>query len=379
MLERLKQVGMTYITWRWMWLMLPLTLLMMLGAAFQATFQQGGDQTPFFAGTFGIGMPIVLGVQWFASVAKWQFADPRARLMPGYTWPHILVIFTVLTIFLVVNPLLQAFCMGISPLGPLAYSLLLGGLFLYAIHLNRGLLALPMLIVFFSGMYPESSRIWFSGADNFQAYHVAGIFLGAAMFGWWLLKLAALHEEDEAYFVLPLGTPGSMSRLERVLQGRLQGRKASREGFWKNSSDRWHNRLVTFSESPNSAALFEYGWGQFSFLTQAISAGIGIALYGIFLGTVFHELHSKNSENPGNLFVYAVAFALPAIGAMVFLRTRRVRMASELLRPASRTAYFAGLFGSLAKWTLYAWLSMSVGLWVVLMTGQRTMEGSFTQ
>jgi len=377
MFQKLKQVGMTYIIWRWMWLMLSSALLLMLGSALSSFDRHGAT---LFPGIFSIGMPIIIGMQWFVSVAKWQFADPRARLIPGYTRPHFLVIFVVLATFCIGNPLLQAFCVGIAPLGHLAFALLVGGSFLYSMHSDRGTLAIPGVVVLLSGLYPKTSPFWFSGAGDFQAIHVAGIFFGVSLFVWWLWKLATLHEEDEGYFVMPLGAPGSLSRLERVLQGRLQGRKAARGGLGYQLSDRWHNRLFTLSGNPSSAALSPYGWGLLSHGHRAALIGGGFALYGLSLSCLSIWLNRPFAALPGVIAPAIAAFAGPAVGAAISLRSRRVRMAPELLRPASRAAYFDGLFGSLAKLMLSLWLTMSIGLLVIVMTSPITIiRVNFTQ
>jgi len=359
MFEPIKQVGMTYTTWRWIWLLLPLNLLLMLAPVFSPRIDS--ETIAFSLATmFSVAIPIVAGMPFFVAVAKWQFVNPRARLMPGYTRPHFAAIFAVLAVLLVANPLLQAFCQGMSPLGLLAFSLLLGGLFLHSIHFQKGVYVLPTMAVY---------RFWLSAADDFQAAHIAIALTGAAMVGWSLWQLTTLSEEDEGYFITPFGS----SRLERALQERLKGRKMARGGLGFRFSDRWHDRLSTSLESPR-----QYGWGRFSHAQQAIGVGLGTSVYGLFLGCMALWIKGQFGVSP-SVLVSAITFIAPALGATLVLRSRRVRMASELLRPASRAAYFDGLIGSLARLTLYFWLAMSAGLWVVSRFSPQIFEGNFTQ
>ena len=378
--QKLRQVALTYLTWRWIWLMLPICLLMMLLSASGTKRLHDGQGALLTFAISGLAMPILFGIQWFSAVAKWQFADPRARLIPGYTKPHLTAIFAVLAVLLVANPLLQAYCQDIPPLGPLAFSLLLGGLFLFAFHLNQGIAMLPAMAFFFSIMHPTTSQFWFAGNSNYLAIHAALALLGAALTAAWLWKLATLHEEDEGYSIQPLGPPGSMSRLERVLQGRLAGRKAARSGPLSGVSDRWHNRLFTLPKNPHPATLSQYGWSRFPLLQQAILVGLALPLYGMGLS----HLLQKFDKNPGSgllqVMVYLAAFAIPALTAAITLRSRRVRMASELLRPANRSAYYNSLFQSLAKRSMLFWLTMHAGALVVWITHQTSItQGDPTQ
>jgi len=226
------------------------------------------------------------------------------------------------------------------------------------------------MAVFISAIHPATSQFWFAANSNDLFLHAALALVGAALTGWWLWNLATLHEEDEGYFIQPLGVPGSLSRLERVLQGRLEGRKAARGGVLNSFSDRWHNRLMTFSENRSPVALSQYGWGRFSLSQQAVAIGLAIPLYGVVLGYLGQVFGKTSSLGFSDIFVYSSAFALPNLAAAISLRSRRVRMASELLRPVNRTDYFKGLFQSLAKRSLFFWLAMNAGAWVVFMTSQ---------
>ncbi len=370
--QKLRQVALTYLTWRWIWYILPLILFMMLLAAFNTASQINANDGLPVTMIFGIAMPILVSLQWFVAVAKWQFVDPRARLMPGYTSPHLAVIFAVLSVLLVLNPLLQAFCIGISPMGPLAFSLLLGGLFLLAFHFNQGITIIPAMAVFFSAMFPATSQFWFTGNSNHSTNHAALALVGAGLTAWWLWRIATLHEENEDYLIQPLGAPGSLSRLERVLQGRLEGRKAARGGFFYNFSDRWHNRLQTLAENPSPAALSQYGWGRFPLIQHAVLIALGFPLYDFIL-SFGAQWHGKDTAGPSRGLVFVAAFFVSGMTAAISLRSRRVRMASELLRPANRIAYFEGLFQSLAKRSLVFWLAMNAGAWVVFVTSQMPM------
>ena len=114
--QKLRQVALTYLTWRWVWFILPLCLLMMLLSASSTKRLHDGQGALLTFAISGLALPIQFGIQWFSAVAKWQFADPRARLIPGYAKPHLTAIFAVLAVLLVANPLLQ----GLLPRHPAA-------------------------------------------------------------------------------------------------------------------------------------------------------------------------------------------------------------------------------------------------------------------
>ncbi len=367
-----RQVLRTYTTWRWMWLLLPIALLLMLGPIF--SHRNDTEAITYSLTTmFGTVIPIMTCMPIFMAIAKWQFADPRARLIPGYRRPHVAVIFVVLAVLLVANPLLQAFCQSMSPLGLLAFSLLLGGLFLHAMHSQRGVYVLPMMAIYMSSFYPTTARFWLSATGDFQAIHIAIILVGAALVGWSLWQLATLCEEDDGYFIAGFGS----SRLERVLLGRLKDRKIARGGLGYRFSDRWHDRLTSL-KNPRQAALMQWGWLRFSHAQQAIAVGLTTTLYGLSLGYLGLWIQGESTIS-SSVIVSILSFGLPALGAAILLRSRHPRMASELLHPASRTVYFNGLIQSLAKLTLYFWLAMSAGLWVVSMASPLIFEGNFTQ
>jgi len=97
MFQKLKQVGMTHITWRWIWLLLPLNFALILVPVFIR--RNDTEALAFtFATMFGTVMPIMTCMPLFMAIAKWQFADPRARLIPGYTRPHFAAIFSALAV-----------------------------------------------------------------------------------------------------------------------------------------------------------------------------------------------------------------------------------------------------------------------------------------
>ncbi len=356
-----RQVLLTYTTWRWIWFFVPMTLLLML-LGFFGSLSRDTDKAMLFSAVFGIGIPICAGMQLFVAVSKWQFANSRARLIPGYTGPHLRVIGTVLGIMLVANPLVFSLLQGISPLGPLAFALLLGGLFLHALQFNSALYMLPIGVVLLSGMYPPASPFWFSDGGGFGATHAVAALAGLGMVVAWLWRLANLNEEMDDYQVMPLGIPGSLSRLELVEQRRMQGRKVER-GIWgRKSTDFWHDRLAQRLMTPTDLA--EYGWGQIPGIFRALLIGLGCVVYGVILSQVTN--FSDKSFQTISMLVLAAVMA-PAFNAGILLRQRKSRLAQELLRPASREEYFDGLLKSLAKQAAWMWLSLSCAALVVAM------------
>ena len=85
MLERERQVVLTYTTWRWVWFFVPATLFLVFAFGLHAARHANTSEEPYYLGYMGSGMPIVIVIQWLVSVAKWQFADP------GRAWFQIML------------------------------------------------------------------------------------------------------------------------------------------------------------------------------------------------------------------------------------------------------------------------------------------------
>jgi len=365
-----KQVALTYLTQRWL-LLLPGLILLTTIVAY-ATILAGGKGAEHLQMTLGLSFPIVMGFIWLASIAKWQFANPRARLLPGFAGPHLGVLGAVFFLILLANPFCLAWARGLSTLGVLAYALLLGGCALWGMQPGRGILILPAMTIFFSCMTDAGMQFWFAVPNQFAGLHGVMAAAGGAMVVGWLWRLSRLNEEMDDYQIIPLGMPEGYSRLERAEQRKLLGRVSARRNLMQALADRWHDRLHHLSAGPKSRSrLLQYGFGHLSGVAQALIAGLGFVAYGMVLS----QLTLMQGGRTGPLFGFVgiaiqMASVIPAFTAGTLMMTRLPRMFQELLRPATRAEYLDRLFLALAKQSGWLWLALLIGsLAMVVSTG----------
>ena len=194
--------------------------------------------------------------------------------------------------------------------------------------------------------------------------------IGLAMTVWWLWQTATLQEEDAGYFVMPMGQPGSLSRLENDKYRQWQGRKAARDGLWQTIPDRWHDRLANSSaKSIRPTVLADYGWGTTQPEIHAAMIFTGLTLFALVYAEVIPLIHGREGNGLHAMFFFW-ALGIPSFGPTLNLRNRRPRLAQELLRPASRIEYFRDLFRAMAKQSLLLWLATIAALWLVIAINQ---------
>ncbi len=368
MFKQEQQVLLTYTTQRWLLLFPSLILLATIGT--YVTVSIGGKGAEHLQMTFGLGFPIMMGFIWLVSTARWQFANPRARLLPGFVGPHLGVLATVFVLILLANPLCLALGAGLSTPGTLAYALLLGSTTLWGMQPGRGIFMLPTMVILFSGMTSAGIKFWFAVPNQFTALHGAMAATGGAMVVAWLWRLSMLHEEMDDYQVVPLGSPGSLSRIERAEQRKLLGRVSARHNIIQALADRWHDRLHHLTaETQTQTQLLHYGFGRIPWGAQAPMAGIFFAAYGIFLSQL--GFVNGGRMGPASAFVVmAIQFAMvgPAYVTGLRMMQRLPRMAQELLRPATRAEYLDGLLLAVTKQTGLLWLALQIGLLAMILS-----------
>ncbi len=355
MLEQLKQVGMTYITWRWMWFVIPLMLVIVLLNILS------DDRS---VSLISLGIPCMFGLIWIAAVAKWQFANPRSRLLPEYTQPHLWVFGMILLLMFVISPLWLSASQGMSPWGPLAFTLLLGGSALFTIILNRGIFILLSFIIFLSGFAPGPTQtFWIGDSAATNAIHILLTLVGGAMVSYCLWFLAQLTEEMDEYQAVPAGG----SRVGRAQQRRFMGRQIKKAKILNWLTDRWLDRGFANAINGSTASLAQYGFARSSGYFSACFAGIAYFLYGMLLmqfGFIRRMGSSEVQNHPPTMFIL-FAVLLPAAAVGMVLMQHRPRMAQELLRPAKRTSYFDSLFFAMAKRSVWLWASLFASLWLI--------------
>jgi hypothetical protein len=116
--------------------------------------------------------------------------------------------------------------------------------------------------------------------------------------------------------------------------------------------------------------LLQYGFGRLSGAWYALFAGLGFVAYGLF----FSQLSfTRRTGGPGPAhaqmdFLIMFALVLPTAVIGLMLQRRLPRLSQELLRPASRAAYFDRLFLVLAKRAMLFWLALQAALAVIVLS-----------
>jgi len=307
----------------------------------------------------------MMGMIWIAAVVKWQFANSRARLLPDYARPHLSVFAGILLLFYVFYPLWVSWRHDLSPWGPLAFTLLLGGCTLIAYLLGRGVFVIPAIAIFFSGFAEQTHAFWFGNTTTNTALHILLTLTGSGVMAYCLWFLAQLTEEMDEYQILPIGGTQT-SRVERAEQRKLVGRQIKKQKLFGWFSDRWLDRGFTrASNADRTTPLIQYGIARSSGMTQACYAGVGFALYGIVMMQLPFFRHASGSEalHRPNTMLLLFSLILPAATVGFLLMQHRTRMAQELLRPATRNHYLNSLFVVLAKRSFLMWIGLGAGLY----------------
>ena len=255
----------------------------------------------------------MMGLVWIVAIVKWQFVNPRARLLPGYAQPHLFVFGSILLLLYLLLPLMVSFRHGLSPWGPLAFTLLLGGCTLVAYMLNRGSFVIPAIAIFFSGFHDSTHAFWFGNSAAYTVPHILMTLAGGGMVAYCLWFLSQLTEEMNEYQVLPIGGLQS-SRVEQAEQRKLVGRQIKKQKLFGWFVDRWLDRgFVTAPNVDPTATLIQYGIARSSAITQACFTGVGFALYGIAMMqfSFFRDGDASATYNhpPTMFFVFALFFS----------------------------------------------------------------------
>lgn len=173
---------------------------------------------------FGLGMQL-----------KTQFAAERARTMPGFAAPH-LVVAGLLIVATIAPAAIAAWCVhGFSSVGTVSLSLLFLTMFVWQIWRMSNLLTIPMLIIWFG--------LLFGAHTDLIGGLIGSVFLvpEAVPVAWFLLvcelialaalvaRIHATHEEMPEYgLMIPDGFRGLTSRSLNRDMDKLQARQIAR-------------------------------------------------------------------------------------------------------------------------------------------------------
>jgi hypothetical protein len=304
------------------------------------------------AAMFMVGFPA--GVIGFVllSQAKWQFVDPRARILPNFATPHIATLATAAVAGLFGLPCLAGGLARLNILGFAACSIAIGASFIWSMHSNRMLPMLIGLATFYSLFSRAGASFWLLPelAPDVRVYHLAILIGGWAAFTAWLIRLVRMDEEDGDYQIPVQAQSGSATRLERSQASRFVGRQMARSPMWSRPSDVWHDRLMSWRPGQNARKrLLRYGFGPVPVELGAIWIGVVMLAVGWFSSRGFGSQERSGAMSMGTL---APFYFMPSMLAGQYLAMRRARLAQELLLPYSRTEFVDGLIKALARTTV---------------------------
>lgn len=368
MLRKVWQVCLTYLTWRWIWFVCG-SAMFFVGVGLASNSSRAKNLNYPAA----LGMPVFVGFAFLVAIAKWQFAHPRARLMSGYKAPHLFVFGTILIVLLVANPLLLSYRGGISVAGTLAFTLLLGGSYLWSVGFDRGWMVLPCMALFFSPYIPAGNHFWFSDEQPYRLAHAGLVIVGLTLVIGWLWRMAHLDEEMSDYQTnIKMGWLRP-SRLESAELRKYEGRRAARKGLGSWLADRWHDRLhwpvlVPSEKRPSAKTkLLRYGFTSIPPAQQALGVTCFVVLFAMMM------FQFKSWQKTPSLSVLAMPFffamVLPAGVTLFQFTRRRSRMAHELLYPLTRTEYIDGLLRAAGRQLLFLWIATQVALGTAVKIG----------
>jgi hypothetical protein len=297
-----------------------------------------------------------------ASQAKWQFVDPRARLLPRFARPHLAVLLGLLFIGLFLMPLLTAIVARLSITGCLACMIALASSFLWAWQSNSGVWTLVGMALYFGMMSEKVRAFWLlpASVEQYFPLHVAVLLAGWGAIVAWLARLARMTEEDDDYNIPIQAQSGSATRMERTQANRNLLRNKLSNGLWNGGpSDWWHDKLIGYQARSTSdrQRLFRYGFAPAPFeFSMFWMAAVMVAM------ALLLRWQESNTAIPGGFNIGSLAplVFIPAIMPGQFLAMRRARMAQELLLPLSRAQFVDGILLEMARVTIVSLTALAV-------------------
>jgi hypothetical protein len=180
-------------------------------------------------------VPAGLIAYLLATHAKWQFVDPRARLLPRFAAPHLAVIAGSAVVGLIFLPSLAAIASRLSPLGFLAGTIVVASSLIWGIHANSRLATIVFMAMIFSA-YSDDARLFLLmpvSVSRFFPLHLLLLVAGWTALAAWLVRLSRLHEEQDDYNIPVQAQSGSATRMERLQANRNILRHKLANGLWK--------------------------------------------------------------------------------------------------------------------------------------------------
>jgi hypothetical protein len=353
MTPQLQQVLRVYIANRQTWWILGWMTLMSLPGFAMLSSRNG----PQFAAAQLIAFPVGGGVFLLSSQAKWQFCNPRARLLPGFATPHLAVLLTISVALIGLMPLCVAFA-GKNPLGAAAFAVALASLYIWSVHAGLWYASVLALGLFFSIYNEQVAAFWLDAASaaRWRPLHAGILVTGWIAIAAWLWRLSQLGEESDDYNLPVHAQAGSATRIERTIAAKTAVRQLLKNGVNRRICDAWHDALAGATTTTTAARqrLLRYG---FAALPAFVSSLFMAAIFAVVIWMMSQSARADEQHR----FLGAVLpsmnmlLIMPAIMASAVLVGRRPRMPQELLLPLTRAQYFDGLLRVMARNAVISW------------------------
>jgi hypothetical protein len=281
---------------------------------------------------------------WIIHIAKAQFANFRAKLIPNFHGPHLVVLAVQLCIVLILNPLILALASGANGLSAVTLSVALSAAF--CLGSQGGPLPYIMAPVFWFSLTTKSGQDFWNNVSQNTWLQCLILLAGLLVTG---LRLRALTNIDEEMSDYQTDRPLE-EQIDKGEKRRILGRAAKQKSLVQVISDRWHDRLplpgITIFQK---FKLLHYGFGRLPF-------GI-VCMFCILILTVFAASITRDYDRTdfSEFTLMSLAQLLP-LAAVAPLASRNEWAAQEQLLPLTRTERIGLLLAIGAKNAFLLWI-----------------------
>ncbi|MEO1496966.1 MAG: hypothetical protein AAFV43_07445 [Planctomycetota bacterium] len=335
-----------------LWAIMPLITLGVIEAVSNSARHSGGLPAIIMV----IALPICVIASTVALHAQSLFADPRARVLPGYAGPHVVAIGLPLLVAVVGVTAALTRRFDVAPLGVAASATLLIALLVWAVHAKSSTAAWVAIVLIFADRAAPVASYWYAPGGGSAVAHAAVLAAGLVGVGAWLRSLCSLNEASPRHHIPPLVAAFSRaSRGERAEQRRLQAAQAGSTPVQAWFIDRQLDSVLR--QKPNAPRLLRLGFASYPAEVRALWLTLLVA--GLAVAFVYGIPFLTGAATTGAARLGALAqpllFACFMPGAMLIslLAARRSLMEMEVLRPLTREAYFRAMIGAALYDVLY--------------------------
>jgi hypothetical protein len=312
-----------------------------------------------------------------------QFADARARLMPGFRRVHATVAAAAAIVFVVILPTLLAWVAGLAPVGFLALttSLFATGLWSPTRPSNWVNRAVTVVCVVLASVKADSVIRFLGGLLSGQREFEALALLAASTTLCLLGGARIIRVKDE--------TPDYRPRRKSAQGSPMTGQEYADEPHVPRRLSDWltERRMAGLIGHAHRAATSQ--WARISRWPSGMVTWPSIWLSGVGVIGLFEVFALNSPKAPeGEALPYMLFFLLitfvPGFMAVALWERRTGHLPWELLLPVDRHAYLKQLGAAAAFSQIHLWLVMAVAAAVCLLIDARgrpvlgSLAGSLT-